>query len=90
MLRSYFPNKLNGDFFDVGAFEPVTISNSYHFEKNDWECYCFEANTQQIPLLKSVRKNVSNHLTMLLQIKIKIVFHFMLLVMEHGLPDFLQ
>jgi FkbM family methyltransferase len=61
VLRSYFPNKLNGVFFDVGAFEPVTISNSYHFEKNDWECYCFEANTQQIPLLKSVRKNVFNY-----------------------------
>lgn len=61
ILRNYFPNKQNGVFFDVGAFEPIRISNSFHFEKNGWDCYCFEANTQQIPLLKSVRKNVFNY-----------------------------
>ena len=62
ILRDYFPDyNYKGVFFDVGAFEPIRISNSYHFEKNGWECYCFEANTQGIPLLKEYRKNVFNY-----------------------------
>jgi FkbM family methyltransferase len=61
IIRSYFPNKNNGVFFDVGAFEPVRISNSFHFEQNGWDCHCFEANTEQMPLLKHYRKNVYNY-----------------------------
>ena len=62
VLRDYFPDhNYKGVFFDIGAFEPIRISNSYHFEKNGWECYCFEANTQGIPLLKEHRKNVFNY-----------------------------
>jgi FkbM family methyltransferase len=61
VLRQYFPNKNNGIFFDVGAFEPIKISNSYHFERNGWNCYCFEANTELIPLLKTHRNNVFNY-----------------------------
>jgi len=60
VLRSYF-SKNTGIFFDVGAFEPIRISNSYHFEKNGWECYCFEANTDLIPELQSKRKHVYNY-----------------------------
>jgi FkbM family methyltransferase len=60
VLRSYF-SKNTGIFFDVGAFEPVRISNSYHFEKNGWDCYCFEANTDLIPELQSKRKHVYNY-----------------------------
>lgn len=60
VLRQYFP-KQTGVFFDVGAFEPIRISNSYHFEQNGWDCYCFEANPNLIPLLKSKRKNVYNY-----------------------------
>jgi len=61
-LREYFPDyDYKGVFFDVGAFEPITISNSYHFERNGWTCYCFEANTDGIPLLKEHRANVFNY-----------------------------
>ena len=60
VLRYYFPNNI-GVFFDVGAFDPIRISNSYHFEQNGWDCYCFEANSNLIPLLKSKRKNVYNY-----------------------------
>jgi FkbM family methyltransferase len=60
VLRSYF-SKNTGTFFDVGAFEPIRISNSYHFEQNGWNCYCFEANTDLIPLLQSKRKHVYNY-----------------------------
>ena len=43
-LREYFPNyDYKGIFFDVGAFEPITISNSHHFYMNGWEVYSFEA-----------------------------------------------
>ena len=62
VLRSYFQDyTYNGVFFDVGAYEPINISNSYHFEMNDWDVYCFEANTLLIDELKSVRKNVYNY-----------------------------
>ena len=62
VLREYFPDpEFKGVFFDIGAFEPVRISNSYHFEKNGWDVYCFEANIYQIPLLKEYRKNVFNY-----------------------------
>lgn len=61
-LREYFPDSsYKGVFFDIGAFEPINISNSYHFEKNDWDVYCFEANTEGIPFLKKYRKNVFNY-----------------------------
>jgi len=62
ILREYFPDpSYKGVFFDIGAFEPIKISNSYHFEKNNWDVYCFEANTEGIPLLKQYRKNVFNY-----------------------------
>jgi len=62
ILRSYFPNyNYKGIMLDVGAFEPIRISNSYHFEKNGWDVYLFEANTNGIPLLQQFRKNVFNY-----------------------------
>jgi FkbM family methyltransferase len=62
ILRNYFPDfNYNGVFFDVGAFDPVIISNSYHFEKNGWEVFCFEANPDSVAKLKSQRKNVFNY-----------------------------
>lgn len=61
-LREYFPDyDYKGVFFDVGAYEPINISNSYHFEKNGWDVRCFEANTYRIPELKSLRSNVYNY-----------------------------
>ena len=61
-IRGYFPDyNYKGVFLDVGAFEPIRISNSYHFEKNGWDVYCFEANTNSIPLLKAYRSNVFNY-----------------------------
>jgi FkbM family methyltransferase len=62
ILRSYFPDyKYKGVFFEIGAYHPIEISNSYHFEKNGWDCYCFEANPNLIPELKKYRKNVFNY-----------------------------
>lgn len=61
VLASYFPPGYKGIFFDVGAYEAINISNSYHFEMNNWDVYCFEANTMLIEELKSKRKNVYNY-----------------------------
>jgi FkbM family methyltransferase len=62
VIREYFPDySYKGVFFDIGAYDPIHISNSYHFEKNGWDCYLFEANTELIPNLKAQRKNVFNY-----------------------------
>ena len=61
VIRSYFPDyNYKGVFIDIGAFEPIKISNSYHFEKNGWDVRCFEANTNLIPELEKHRKHVYN------------------------------
>jgi FkbM family methyltransferase len=61
-LREYFPDyNYKGIFLDIGAYEPINISNSYHFEQNNWDVYCFEANTMLIDGLKKHRKNVFNY-----------------------------
>ena len=61
VLREYFPDDYIGIFIDVGAYEPVNISNSYHFEKNGWDVFCLEANILLIEELKKERKNVYNY-----------------------------
>jgi FkbM family methyltransferase len=61
ILASYFPAGYKGTFFDIGAYEAINISNSYHFEMNGWKTYCFEANTLLISDLKSKRTNVFNY-----------------------------
>jgi FkbM family methyltransferase len=62
ILRSYFPDyNYKGVFIDVGAFEPILISNSYHFEITGWDTFLFEANTDLIDNLKKHRKNVYNY-----------------------------
>jgi FkbM family methyltransferase len=61
VLASYFPSGYRGIFFDIGAYEPINISNSYHFEMNHWDVHCFEANTLLIDILKSKRQKVYNY-----------------------------
>jgi len=62
VLRSYFPNyDYHGVFFDVGAFDPITISNSHHFHQKGWTVYAFEANPHRIPLIKQHRQYVYNY-----------------------------
>ena len=63
ILRTkYFPDyNYKGTFIEVGSFDPIIISNSYHFERNGWEVYCFEANTKLIDRLREERKYVYNY-----------------------------
>lgn len=62
ILYEYFPDPTyKGVFFDVGAFEPITISNSHYFYLNGWRVYCFEANPDKIPLLRENRQHVFHY-----------------------------
>jgi FkbM family methyltransferase len=62
VLREYFPDySYKGVFFDVGAFEPIRISNSHHFQLTGWEVYCFEANPDKMPFLRNYRNHVFNY-----------------------------
>ena len=61
LIKDYFPDNFKGTFFDIGAYDPIQISNSYYFEKNGWDTYLFEANPNLIENLKSKRKNVFNY-----------------------------
>lgn len=57
ILQGYFPNTKNGVMLEIGAFDPVEISNSYHFEQVGWDTYCFEPNPDKNDKFKSTRKN---------------------------------
>jgi FkbM family methyltransferase len=42
-VLSYFNNKTNGVFIDIGANDGITFSNTYYFEKNlNWSGICIE------------------------------------------------
>jgi FkbM family methyltransferase len=62
IIREYFPDySYHGIFFEIGAYRPIQLNNSYHFEKNNWSTYCIEPNIKVIDELKSERKNVLNY-----------------------------
>jgi FkbM family methyltransferase len=45
IINTLLENKQNGVFIDVGAYDGITFSNSYFFEKaNNWTGICFEPN----------------------------------------------
>lgn len=47
-----------GVFVDVGAGHPISLSNSYFFERNGWTGVCIDADPAQYELLKKERANV--------------------------------
>jgi FkbM family methyltransferase len=47
-----------GTFVDVGAGHPISLSNTYFFEKNGWMGVCIDADPRQCELLKMERANV--------------------------------
>lgn len=62
IIREYFPDySYLGVFVDIGAYRPVELSNSYHFEQNGWSTICIEPNIKVIEELRSIRKNVLNY-----------------------------
>lgn len=56
-LRGYFPDyTYKGIIIEIGSFEPIRLSNTYHLEKNGWDTYQLEANPKDIKMF-DIRKN---------------------------------
>src|SRR3972149_7200372 len=57
--ETFFPVKQDGIFVDIGAYDGVTISNSYFFEKDlGWKGICIEPNPQVFAKLQQSRKAI--------------------------------
>ena len=41
-LSKFFDKEYKGTCVDVGAYDGISGSNSYFFEKNGWDCLCIE------------------------------------------------
>ncbi len=53
----FFKNKRNGVFIDIGAYDGITYSNSYFFEKElGWSGICIEPLKKPFKKLKALRK----------------------------------
>jgi FkbM family methyltransferase len=54
--ETFFKDKKDGFFVDIGAFDGITISNSYFFEKTlGWKGICVEPLPEPFELLKNCR-----------------------------------
>ncbi|HKY99978.1 MAG TPA: FkbM family methyltransferase [Rhabdochlamydiaceae bacterium] len=57
--ETFFPVKHDGIFVDIGAYDGVSMSNSYFFEKElGWKGICIEPNPQVFDKLQKLRKAV--------------------------------
>lgn len=56
VLRDYFPDyDYKGVMIEVGAYDPVRISNSNHFRQNGWKIYCVEPNPYCVERFKNAK-----------------------------------
>lgn len=55
-LESLFPNDYVGVCVEVGAYNGISLSNTYHFEKKGWKALCIEAIPAQYEECKRIRK----------------------------------
>lgn len=56
LAYTYFKGKKEGFFIDIGAYDGITISNTYLFENLGWKGICVEADPDRFKLLKNNRK----------------------------------
>jgi FkbM family methyltransferase len=56
-LDSMFGEKTHGVCVEVGAYDGVSLSNTYHFEKKGWNALCIEPIQSAYDKCKQVRKN---------------------------------
>ena len=54
IYNTFFKNKTDGVFVDIGAYDGIKLSNSYFFEKLGWTGFCFE------PVDDAFQKLISN------------------------------
>ncbi|MDX2001153.1 MAG: FkbM family methyltransferase [Chitinophagales bacterium] len=56
IIRKYFPKEKNEGFFvDVGAYQPVSLSNTYYFYLKGWRGINIEPNPAAIEAFKRLR-----------------------------------
>lgn len=56
LFYKVFPNKKNGTFLDIGAFDGIALSNTYTFERDfGWKGVCVEPNPDVFDLLRKNR-----------------------------------
>ena len=60
ILRQYFRKKKNGVFVDVGAYQPVSLSNTYYFYLKGWRGINIEPNPKGIEEFKKMRPEDTN------------------------------
>jgi FkbM family methyltransferase len=53
---AFFKNSPNGFFVEVGAFEPIKWSQTWHFEQRGWNGVLVEANPEKAEILRHSRK----------------------------------
>lgn len=57
--ETFFKNKLNGVFIDIGAHDGICLSNTYFFENElDWDGICIEPNPITFAKLQASRKAI--------------------------------
>lgn len=61
ILSYKFPINYKGVFVEVGTAHYINQNNSYYFEQNGWDCYCFEPNPTFWDDLSKHRKKVFNY-----------------------------
>lgn len=54
--ETFFPNKTNGYFIDIGAHNGIDINNTYYFENEGWNGICFEPIPEIFKQLEQNRK----------------------------------
>lgn len=57
-IKTLFSSNYIGTAIEVGAYNGISLSNTYHFEKLGWKCLCIEPITLAYNQCKSVRKEV--------------------------------
>lgn len=60
LLSTYFDNDYKGVCVEVGAYDGITGSNTYHFEQKGWKTLCIEPIPESFNKCKSIRNEVIN------------------------------
>ena len=55
-IKTLFPDNYKGVFIEVGAYDGISLSNTYHFELNGWRALCIEPILSAFEKCKAIRK----------------------------------
>lgn len=85
-IKTLFPDNYIGTCIEVGAYDGISLSNTYFFEQKGWKSLCIEPLFQflLINVLK-LEKNVINvvYLKMILKIKNLLFFIYMIIYVQY-------